>query len=233
MNALTRADLEALAQWDTPTICNGLELLDATTRTSGFTTQHFVCLDPKLKPIVGYARTALIRAATPPAGDAAAARAMRAHYYEHVAAQPQPSIAVLQDLDPDPGFGAFWGEVNTAIHKGLGCVGGITNGSFRDLDACAPGFQLLGGRVGPSHAWVHLTEIACEVNIFGMAVRPNDIVHADRHGAVVVPSECVNRLPAAIGLLTRREAVILGAARAPGFDVEILNRAMADSAEIH
>ena len=143
------------------------------------------------------------------------------------------SIAVLQDIDPEPGYGAFWGEVNTAIHKGLGCLGTVTNGSFRDLDACAPGFQLLGGKVGPSHAWVHLDAIACEVNVFGMAVRPNDIVHADRHGAVVVPAECVKKLPAAIDLLTRREAVILQAARAPGFDAKVLARAMADSAEIH
>jgi len=64
-------------------------------------------------------------------------------------------------------------------------------------------------------------------------VRPNDIVHADRHGAVVVPAECVKKLPAAIDLLTRREAVILQAARAPGFDAKVLARAMADSAEIH
>jgi len=233
MTSLARIDLEALSQWDTPTICNGLELLDAKFRTTGFTTQNMVCLDSKLKPIVGYARTALIRATTPPTGDAAAVREIRARYYAHVAEQPLPSIAVLQDLDPDPGFGAFWGEVNTSIHKGLDCLGAVTNGSFRDLDACAPGFQLIGGKIGPSHAWVHLVDIACEVNVFGMAVKPNDIVHADRHGAVVVPTECVKKLPAMIELLTRREAVILKAARAPGFNIEILKKAMADSAEIH
>ncbi len=227
---LTLADLEVLVQWDTPTICNGLELLDAKFRTSGYTRAQMACLDPARKPVVGYARTALIRAATPPSGDAAA---LRVRYYEHVAARPLPSIAVLQDVDPVPGAGAFWGEVNTAIHKGLGCLGAVTNGSFRDVDACAPGFQLFGGNVGPSHAWVHVVDIACEVNVFGMGVRPNEIVHADRHGAVVVPADCVKKLPGAIGLLLRREAVILEAARAPGFNVEILKKAMADSAEIH
>lgn len=227
------ADLDALTQWDTPTICNGLELIDAKHRTTGFTHENMRCFDPSLKPIVGYARTAKIRAATPPPGDAAAVREMRARYYAHVAEQPMPSIAVLQDLDPNPGFGAFWGEVNTAIHQGLGCLGAVTNGSFRDLDACAPGFQLLGGKIAPSHAWVHLADIACEVNVFGMAVRPNDIVHADRHGAVVVPAECVTQLPAAIDLLTRREAVILNVARGAAFNIEILKKAMADSAEIH
>ena len=221
------------AEWDTPTICNGLEHLSAEYRVKSFTVEQMQCFDPNLAPIVGYARTAMIRSMSPPEANPIEIREMRAKYYETIASDPTPSISVIQDLDPTPGFGAFWGEVNTAIHKGLGCLGVVTNGSFRDIDACAPGFQLLGGKVAPSHAWVHLVAIECEVNIFGMAVKPNDIIHADRHGAVVVPNQCVKELPDAIDLLTRREAVILDVARSPDFNVEILKKAMADSAEIH
>ena len=230
---LTAADLNKLREWDTPTICNGLEHLSSEYRVKSFTVEQMQCFDPSLPPIIGYARTAMIRSMTPPEGKPEDIRDMRARYYETISAPPNPSISVIQDLDPTPGFGAFWGEVNTAIHKGLGCLGVVTNGSFRDIDACAPGFQLLGGKVAPSHAWVHLVAIECEVNIFGMAVKPNDIIHADRHGAVVVPEECVKELPSAIDVLTRREAVILEVARSPGFNVEILKKAMADSAEIH
>jgi len=230
---LTAADLNKLTEWDTPTICNGLEHLSSEYRVKSFTVEQMQCFDPSLPPIIGYARTAMIRSMTPPEGKPEDIREMRARYYETISAPPNPSISVIQDLDPTPGFGAFWGEVNTAIHKGLGCLGVVTNGSFRDIDACAPGFQLLGGKVAPSHAWVHLVAIECEVNIFGMAVKPNDIIHADRHGAVVVPEECVRELPSAIDVLTRREAVILEVARSPGFNVEILKKAMADSAEIH
>ena len=230
---LTAADLNKLTEWDTPTICNGLEHLSSEYRVKSFTVEQMQCFDPSLPPIIGYARTAMIRSMTPPEGKPEDIREMRARYYETISAPPNPSISVIQDLDPTPGFGAFWGEVNTAIHKGLGCLGVVTNGSFRDIDACAPGFQLLGGKVAPSHAWVHLVAIECEVNIFGMAVKPNDIIHADRHGAVVVPEECVKDLPSAINVLTRREAVILEVARSPGFNVEILKKAMADSAEIH
>ena len=230
---LTAADLNKLTEWDTPTICNGLEHLSSEYRVKSFTVEQMQCFDPSLPPIIGYARTAMIRSMTPPEGKPEDIREMRARYYETISAPPNPSISVIQDLDPTPGFGAFWGEVNTAIHKGLGCLGVVTNGSFRDIDACAPGFQLLGGKVAPSHAWVHLVAIECEVNIFGMAVKPNDIIHADRHGAVVVPEECVKELPSAIDLLARREAVILEVARSPGFNVEILKKAMADSAEIH
>ena len=230
---LTAADLNKLTEWDTPTICNGLEHLSSEYRVKSFTVEQMQCFDPSLPPIIGYARTAMIRSMTPPEGKPEDIREMRARYYETISAPPNPSISVIQDLDPTPGFGAFWGEVNTAIHKGLGCLGVVTNGSFRDIDACAPGFQLLGGKVAPSHAWVHLVAIECEVNIFGMAVKPNDIIHADRHGAVVVPEECVKELQYAIDVLTSREAVILEVARSPGFNVEILKKAMADSAEIH
>ena len=230
---ITAADLKKLTDWDTPTICNGLEHLSSDYRVKSFTVEQMQCFDPSLPPIIGYARTAMIRSMTPPEGQPEEIREMRARYYETIAAEPNPSISVIQDLDPTPGFGAFWGEVNTAIHKGLGCLGVVTNGSFRDIDECAPGFQLLGGKVAPSHAWVHLVDIECEVNIFGMAVKPNDIIHADRHGAVVVPADCVKELPAAIDVLTRRESVILNVARAPGFNVDILKKAMADSAEIH
>ena len=232
-NNLSADDLQKLTEWDTPTICNGLEHLSAEYRVKSFTVEQMQCFDPTLPPIVGYARTAMIRSMTPPEGTAAEIREMRARYYETIADKPGPSISVIQDIDPIPGFGAFWGEVNTAIHQGLGCLGVVTNGSFRDIDACAPGFQLLGGKVAPSHAWVHLVAIECEVNIFGMAAKPHDIIHADRHGAVVVPENCVKELPSAINLLTRREAVILDVARSPGFNVNILKKAMADSAEIH
>ena len=233
MSDVTSADLSALSQWDTPTICNGLELVTPERRAIGFTTEQMVCLDPQLAPIVGYARTASVRAVTAPTTDREQIMAQRAGYYEHIAASPGPTVSVIQDLDPHPGFGAFWGEVNTTVHKGLGCIGAVTNGSIRDLDACATGFQLLAGKIGPSHAHVHVIEYGCEVNIFSMVVNPGDIIHADRHGAVVIPLDAVKALPAAINLLTRREAVILEAARAADFDINKLKQATANAVEIH
>jgi regulator of RNase E activity RraA len=66
-----------------------------------------------------------------------------------------------------------------------------------------------------------------------MRVLHDDIIHADQHGAVVIPAEAVKELPAAVELLTRREAVILKAARSTGFDIEKLKKAIADAADIH
>lgn len=160
-------------------------------------------------------------------------KARRSRYYEYVADSVYKTIAVVEDVDAAPGFGAFWGEVNTAVHRGLGCLGGITNGSIRDLDDCAPGFQLLAGKVGPSHAHVHVVDFGSPVTLFGMRVLHDDIIHADRHGAVIIPAKAVKEIPAAVELLTRREAVILKAARSPDFDIEKLKKATANAADIH
>jgi regulator of RNase E activity RraA len=229
MTEITADGLKALAQWDTPTICNALEITTPERRGYGFTVHPFVCLDPSLPPMVGFARTFKIRAAQPPAGNAVD----RITCYEYVADGPRPTIVVIEDLDPSPGVGAFWGEVQTNVHKGLGALGTVTNGSIRDLPDSAPGFQALAGSVGPSHAFVHAVNYNCPVNVHGMEVKHNDIIHADRHGAVVVPADAVAAIPAAVDLLVRREGRVLEAARAEGFDVEKLKVAIGESAEIH
>ena len=43
------------------------------------------------------------------------------------------------------GFGAFWGEVQSNVHKALGALGVVTDGSIRDIPMIAPGFQMLAG----------------------------------------------------------------------------------------
>lgn len=231
MSEITHADLDRLADWDTPTICNGLEALDEAWRLTGYTTRAFTCLRPDAKPIVGYARTATIRASVKPGPEAVA---LRRDYYSYVdQGGPKPSIVVLQDLDDQPARGAFWGEVNTNIHKGLGCLGVVTNGSIRDLADSAPDFQALAGQVGPSHAWVHVTSIGGAVEVHGMTVREGDILHADVHGAVVVPAKHVKALPEAIEAIARREAVVIAAAQAEGFTAEKLFEAQGKAADVH
>jgi regulator of RNase E activity RraA len=225
----TQADLDTLKQWDTPTICNGLELVVPERRAIGFTVEPMVPIEPKLPPIVGLARIGMIRAKEPPRGKVA----NRVDWYDYVADADMPTIIVLQDLDDRPGYGAWWGEVHSAVHKALGALGCVTNGSYRDIDAWAHGFQIIGGRVGPSHAHVHMVDFGKPVNVFGMQVGHDDVVHADLHGAVVVPAEAVKKLPAAIELISRREKVILDVCRDPGFTVAKLRDAIRRSGEIH
>ena len=229
---VTDADLDALAAFDTPTICNALELTNPERRGHGFTLSPFAVLHPDQAPIVGYARTARIRAAQPDLAERG-----RLPYYEYMAATDGEGgarkIVVIEDVDPHPGVGAFWGEVHTAVHLGLGCLGCVTSGSFRDVEDSAEGFQLLGGSVGPSHAFVHPVEWGTPVTVHGMTVSHGDIVHADRHGAVVVPRDAVGRIPEAVALIQRREAKLLEAARRPDFGIEALKAALGEAADIH
>ena len=225
----TAADLEILKRWDTPTICNGLELVVPERRAVGFTVEPMVAADRKLPPIVGLARTGMIRAKEPPRGPIPP----RKDWYDYVASQDLPTIAALQDIDDRPGYGAFWGEVQSTVHLGLGVTGCVTNGSFRDVDMLAQGFQIIGGRIGPSHAHVHMVQMRCEVNVSGMLVTHNDVIHADYHGAVVIPADAVRKLPDAIDLISRREKVILDMARADGFSSAKMRDALKRAGEIH
>jgi hypothetical protein len=225
----TGGDLATLAQWDTPTICNGLELLVPERRAIGFTTEPMVPAFPNLPPIVGLARVGFIRAKEPPRGKVPE----RMEWYDYVAEGDLPRIVVLQDLDDTPGYGAWWGEVNSTIHHALGALGCVTNGSFRDTAMLAPGFQIVGGRIGPSHAHIHIVDLGRPVNVFGMNAAHDDVIHADNHGAVVIPADCVKRLPAAIDLISRRERVILDICADPAFTPAKLRAALKESGEIH
>src|SRR6202023_2184490 len=166
------ADLEALREFDSPTICNALELVVPARRAVGFTRRPLIAAFPNLKPVVAFARTAIIRSREPHPRSREEATRVRLAYYEQIAAQPLPSIAVIQDIDgPDQGFGAFWGEVQSNVHKGLGCLGVVTDGSVRDLDAMASGFFVLAGSIMPPPAHVHLVEFGGTVRAAGRGSR--------------------------------------------------------------
>ena len=183
---LNETELAALRAWDTPTICNALELTSPERRSIGFTVEPLVCAFPDLPPMVGYARTANIRSVEPSTRPGAEMRDQRLNYYRYVAEGPGPTIAIIQDMDgPRRAYGAFWGEVQSTIHHSLGCLGVVTDGSVRDIDAVAPGFQFIADRIGPSHAHVHLEDFGKAVNVSGMMVHSGDLIHADRHGAVI------------------------------------------------
>jgi len=234
MTKLAAADLAALAAFDTPTVCNALERLDPATQSSGFITGSFVCGFPKMKPVVGYARTATIRAAQPSALSAAEQRALQNDYYRYVDAGPKPAIVVIEDLDGESaGSGAFWGEVQSAIHVGLGGIGLITNGSVRDLDQWTPGFQFLAGRIGPSHAYAKPVSFGKAVTVLGMTVKDGDLLHADQHGAVVVPAALAKGVVDAARIVAEREAKILVVARGPGCTAERLIEVFRNLDQIH
>ena len=230
---ITLAEIDALTAFDTPTLCNALEILAPETRAGGYTSQPFLCGFPQMKPVIGYARTATIRSAQPSGLPAAEQSRIRDDYYHSIDAGPKPALVVIQDLDTDAGTGAFWGEVQSAIHVGLGARGLLTNGSVRDLDQWAPDFQFLAARISASHAYAHPTSVGGEVEVLGLRVRAGDLIHADRHGAVIVPPRWVRALPDAAREVAAREARILAVARGADCTADKLIGVFRDLDAIH
>jgi regulator of RNase E activity RraA len=223
---LSKDEFDFLRSIDTPTVCNLIEIVTPQRRGAGYTVRHLHCPFPDLPPMVGFARTVTIRAKDAFGMGEASYIQRRLDYLDYVAAEPRPSIMVIEDLDDEVGYGAFWGEVQSNVHQALGCLGTVTNGSVRDIPMIPPGFQMLAGSIGPSHAYVHMVDYGGEVNVHGMAVKSNDLIHADRHGAAVVPADKVAAMKTALVGLNEREAKIIKAARAPDMTVEKLKAAI-------
>lgn len=231
---ISEAVLTALGQLDTPTVCNALDIVAPERRMVGFNRKPLICPCATRGPVVGFAATAQIQSREPGTLSAQEKRALRLRYYEMIERAPKPTIAVLQDVDgADCGIGAFWGEVQSNIHLGLGCLGVITDGAVRDIDDWADGLFVLAGSIMPSHVWADLTAIDVPVSIAGMMVSPGDLIHADKHGATVIPQEVAGDVNAAADRIVRREAIILEAARKPGFTTDDLRKAFEDGDQIH
>ncbi len=219
--------IESLRRYDTPTMCNAIEVAQGKRGFNAFTKKAVLCSSPSAAPIVGYARTAKIAGACPPNIAAEKIRATRLDYFRHMAAGPRPGVAVVEDEDGPECVAAWWGEVHAAVHKGLGVAGAITNGLMRDLDDMDADFPVLAGSIGPSHAHCHVTAIGNGVEVFGLSVNDGDLIHADRHGAIIIPNEVIPELNGALARLLDSEQIVLGPAREPGFDIHKLEAAWA------
>ena len=216
--------LELLRSVDTPTVCNAIEVVQGKRGFDGFTRGTMQCSDVS-QPVVGYAMTAQIAALAPPKEAPEVIRTRRMAYYKAMHDAPKPSVAVIEDLDYPDCIGAYWGEVNTTIHKGFRMSGALTNGVMRDLGDLPAGFPVIAGSVGPSHGFVHVRSLGKPVTVFGLRVAQGDLIHADRHGAVVIPHDAVAGLQAGIEKLLTTEKLILAPARAPDFDFAAFERA--------
>jgi regulator of RNase E activity RraA len=177
--------LEQLRKFDTPTICNVLELFEAQPRTAGYMDSRIRACFSQLPPMVGFATTATFRAAAPPrAGDIYAGLAKQV---EHLGTVPGPKIVVFQDLD-DPPVAATFGEIMCTTYQAFGCVGLITSGAGRDLDQVeAIRFPCFTSGTICSHGYTQIVELGGPVRVGGVWVNPGDLLHGDRNGVTTIP----------------------------------------------
>lgn len=213
---------------DTPTVCNAIEVAQGQRGFNHFTRGTLQASDPTANAIMGYAKTAQIAAIKPSALPPDEVKALRMQYYKYMSQGPHPSVTVIEDLDYPDAVGAYWGGINTHVHKGFGISGALTNGVMRDLGDLPEGFPVLAGSIGPSHAFVHVESIATPVTVFGLTIHEGDLIHADRHGAVIIPTDIIPKLENAIQRVIHNEQIVLQAAKEDDFDFERFEQAWAE-----
>jgi len=217
---LTSQQIEALKKITSPSVANAIETFKVRPREHGNLSSDIKALFPEMGPMVGYACTAIIRAEQ---GPIEGHRASTFGWWDYVLTIPAPRMIVVHDLDDPRGQGAQWGEVQANIHRALGCVGVVTDGSVRDLDEVrALNFQFCAAHVSVSHANVHMVDFGIPIKVGGVWIKPGDLVHADQHGVVTIPQEIAPQISEAIAKVEADEKKIISVCQAPGFTADKL-----------
>ncbi len=199
--------LERLRQFDTPTVCNVVELFDLRPRTAGYTDARIRACYPKLPAMVGFAATATFRSAFPaPAGGEYAGLT---HLVELFPSLPGPPVVVFQDLD-DPPASATFGEIMCTTFQAFGAVGLVTSGAARDLDQVeALAFPCFADGTICAHGYAHLVHVNVPVRVGGLAIHPGELIHGDRNGVTTIPARVAAAVADACPEYMAAEAVVL------------------------
>ncbi len=207
IHVVSEADLQLLRQFDTPTICNVVELFDMRPRTAGYMDKRITACYPKLPPMVGYAATATFRSAAPPAaGNAYSGLAEQVAAFADL---PGPPVVVFQDLD-SPVMAATFGEVMCTTYQAFGAVGLITSGAARDLDQVeALKFPCFSDGVISAHGYCHIPQVNVPIHVGGVMIHPGDLLHADRNGVTTIPNTVASAVAHACPELMAAESVVL------------------------
>ena len=225
MADLTRQQLDALGKLQTCAAANAIETFDVLPRDQGFIRPEVRSIFPELGNMIGYAVTGVISAKTPPSSHL---RIARTEWFDYVLSIPEPRVVVLQDLDYPDVLGSYWGEVQSNVHKALGCVGTVTDGGVRDLDEMREaGFFAFATEVLVSHAYVHMVEYGTPVTIGGLTVNPGDIMLGDQHGVVRLPKDIAGDIPKAVEEVEVGERKIIDFCKSSDFTIEGLKELMA------
>jgi regulator of RNase E activity RraA len=225
-NALCRH----LAQFDTPTICNAIELFGVQPRTSGFMDKSIRAVFPSLPPMVGFASTATCRTSTP--GETGEAPYHLTQQVERFSELSGPAVVVFRDLD-DPPVAATFGEIMCTTYRTFGAVGLVTNGPGRDLEQVGTlSFPVFTDGAVASHGYIRILDLHTPVQVGGMTINPDDLIHADVNGVAVIPRAIAEHVPDAAAKFVAAEQIILRALHDPGVTLDKVRAAMmeADSA---
>ena len=220
MTELTSAQLEDLRDIPTCALANAIETFDLRPRNTGFMSPRIRSIFPDMGGMIGYAVTAVIAADSAPTANM---NVPRPDWFDEILRIPEPRVVVMHDLDSPNPVGSFWGEVQTNIHKKLGCVGTVTDGGVRDIDEMRAGsFHAFASEILVSHGYIHIVDVNVPVNVGGLTINPGDIVMGDKHGVTEIPKKIAGDLPAAVNKVEERERIIIELCNSPDFDLDKL-----------
>jgi 4-hydroxy-4-methyl-2-oxoglutarate aldolase len=220
-NHLESAVLDELRQLDSCSVANAIESFSIRLRNSGFADSTIRCIFEDFPPLVGYAATVCVRTSEPPMeGDS---YYYRLDWLDHLLSIPPPRVLIVEDMDGHPGLGSFVGDVHANILHALGCVGMVTNGAVRNVEATRRiKFQMFAGNLSVSHAFAHVFDFGGPVQVGQMLVRPGDLLHGDRHGIQTVPKEIAQKIAAVARRMSGEEREIVEFCQSSGFTLEKL-----------
>lgn len=214
VTTLSPTVLEKLAQYDSCTICNVIELCNHRPRNAGYLSAGIRAVYPELPPMVGYAVTAVFRSSTAIGpGERTCSLLEQIESWQKV---PAPRVLVIQDLD-DPPDGAVYGEIVASTARAFGCVGLVTNGYARDIQQVRSlGFPCFATGVSVSHSYCRIVSVNVPVSVGGNLISPGDLLHGDANGVTTIPLDLAERVAAACPELVEIENILIHAAREPG-----------------
>lgn len=222
---LSPGQINQLRSFSTCAIADAIETFGVRLRNEGFTTAGFRCLFGNCPPLVGYTATCIVRSADPPI--VGSRYVERTDWWQHITSIPAPRVIVMQDIDQEPGTGAFLGMTHVHVLKALGCVGAVTNGAARELQGIEmSGFQVFSGRVAISRAYIHVVEFGGPVEVGGLRIQPGDLIHGDRHGIINVPLDLATKIPPVAEAIAEKKRQVIELSKKPGVTFEELGQAL-------
>jgi regulator of RNase E activity RraA len=225
-STISTGTLARLREFDTPTVCNVIELFGIRPRSAGYMDARIRASFSDLPPMVGYAATATFCAAEPASEDGYRSLEEQIAAFEGL---PGPAVVVFQDLD-DPPVAATFGEIMCSAYQAFGAAGLVTSGAGRDLDQVhALGFPVFTSGAVCAHGYCHFPSIGVPVRVGGVTVRPGDLLHGDRNGVTTIPLEIASDVADACPEFVSAEAVVLDYLRQGGCTPAGFAEAMAET----
>lgn len=226
---ITPETLAKLRSFDTPTICNIIEVFEVRPRNTGFMDDRIKACFPEMPPVVGFAATATFRSSAPPQkGDVYSAMEDQVARFSELSGPP---VVVFQDVDSPP-VAATFGEIMCTTYQTFGATGLITSGAARDLDQVRRiGFSVFSSGIISAHGYCHIPKVHVPVHVGGIAIYPDDLLHADCNGVTTIPREIASEVADVGAEFVAAENIILETLHKEGANYQLFLTARAESKE--